>query len=284
VSGVAYVILALGVIPSVMLFYFSGKGDYRRFQMQARIAAGWYTARVRVRNRLEDDELNGLLRRSGMNIRAPHYHYFRIALTLVLVIFGIAGIAAGHVLLIVFPILVWVLLEYRYPFPMYYGFMWMQKQAAAQRDRALYLLYRLLLQEVVAFREHPIAVNEMLKRQLNRVPVLRPFLQRCLDEWLDDPFAALNRFGEDIGTKQAKTFAHMLMEIEQAGLEVALDVLQNNHESLRTERLAAFRAQLNARALLGTALTMIGLGAASYDLAVVIQIYTGELLKMSAGG
>ncbi|MCL6599574.1 MAG: hypothetical protein K6T81_12655 [Alicyclobacillus macrosporangiidus] len=280
----AYVILALGVVPSVILCYLAGQGDYGRFQMQARIAAGWYTARMRVRNRLDDDVLNGLLRKSGLKIRAPQYHYFRIVLTLVFAVFGIVGLAKGHVLPIVFPILAWVVFEYRRPFPMYYGFLWMQKQAASQRDRALYLLYRLLLQEVVAFRDRPIAVNEMLRRQLHRVPVLQPFLQRCLDEWLDDPIAALKRFGEDVGTKQAKTFAHMLMEIEQAGIGVALDVFQNNHEGFRTERLAAFRAQLNARALLGTALTLIGLGAASYDITVVIQIYTGELLKASFGG
>ncbi|WP_029421789.1 hypothetical protein [Alicyclobacillus macrosporangiidus] len=280
----AYVILALGVVPSVILFYLAEQGEYGRFQMQARIAAGWYTTRMRVRNRLDDDVLNGLLRKSGLNIRAPHYHYVRLGVTAVFAVVAIAGLAEGRALPVVFPVLMWLILEYRRPFPMYYGFLWMQKQASSQRDRALYLLYRLLLQEIVAFRDHPIAVNEMLKRQLHRVPVLRPFLKRCLDEWLEDPMAALQHFGEDVGTKQAKTFSQMLMEIEQAGIGVALDVFQNNHESFRTERLAAFRTQLNTRALVGTALTLVGLGAATYDTMVVIQLYTGDLLRLSTGG
>ncbi|MCL6441884.1 MAG: hypothetical protein K6T83_00215 [Alicyclobacillus sp.] len=280
----AYVILAFGVIPSVIMFYFATQTDYRRFQFRARISGGWYTARMRIRERLRDDELNQLLRRSGLHIGAPQYQYFRIALTAVSALTAIAGLLTDHVLAVLFPLLVWFLLEYRKPFPMYYGFIWMQKQAASERNRSLYLLYRLLLQEIVAFRDNPIGIAEMLKRQLNRVPAIRPFLERCLDQWLDDPMTALKLFGEDVGTKQAKTFAQMLMQIEQAGIEVALDVFENNHESFRTDRIAAFRAQLNMRALLGTALTLIGLGAASYDINVIIQIYTAALLKASMGG
>ncbi|WDL99812.1 hypothetical protein JC200_23845 (plasmid) [Alicyclobacillus sp. ALC3] len=279
-----WVILALGVISSGLVFYSATQTDYERFQFQARLSGGWYTTRRRMRNRFKDDQLTVLLRRSGLQISAPMYHYFRIAATSVFAFIAIMGLLSGHGLTLVFPVLIWFGLEYRRPFPMHFGFQWLQKQAAANRDRSLYLLYRLLLQEVMAFKDSRIGLNDMLRRQLHRVPTIRSFLERCLNQWMEDPVKALQQFGEDLGTKQAKNFAHMLTQIEEAGTDVALDIFQNNQESFRTDRIAAFTTYLQSRALLGTALTMLGVGAAIYDITVIIQVYTATLMKASFGG
>ncbi|SDW94699.1 hypothetical protein SAMN04489725_12324 [Alicyclobacillus hesperidum] len=279
-----YVILALGLIPSALLVMGSGQGEYAGIRTRARIAAGWYGAKIRVRKRLEDELLVSLLRKSGLSIKAYQYHYLRMGLTLVFLLFGVLGLVHGRVLPMMLPFVVWFGLEYRRSFPMYYGFLALQKQAAMERDKALYLLYRLLLQEAVAFKGRPLGVYDMIRRQLHRVSVLRPFLERCLHDWVDDPALALQRFGDEVGTSQAKALAQMLTGIEEAGVTVALDVLQTNLERFRADRIAAFRAHLNARALLATALTMLGIGATSFDLMVVIQIYSGALMRASVGG
>jgi len=279
-----YVILALGLIPSVLLVMGAGQGEYAGIRTRARIAAGWYGAKMRVRKRLEDEQLVSLLRKSGLTLKAYQYHYLRIGLSLVFLLMGVVGLLHGRFLPMLFPLVAWFGLEYRRPFPMYYGFLALQKQAALERDKALYLLYRLLLQEAVAFRGRPLGVYDMLRRQLHRVPVLRPFLERCLHDWVDDPAVALQRFGEEVGTSQAQALTQMLIEIEEAGVAVALDVIQTNLERFRADRIAAFRAHLNSRSILATALTMLGLGATSFDLMVVIQVYAGALMRASAGG
>ena len=280
---VAYFILAAGVIPSAMIFFYTSQSEYRRFRFQTRIASGWYHARRKTRDRFNDEALNQLLRQSGLHVKAQTYHYTRILLTMLFALLGISLLLKGNVFAVLFPIIVWYGLEYKKPFPMYYGFIAMKKQAAIERNGSLYLLYRLMLQEIVAFQDHPISVNEMMRRQLTRVPKIRLFMERCLDQWENDPAKALKRFGEDIGTDQARTFAHMLTQINEAGTKVALDVFQTNHESFRADRVSAFFTQLNTRALFASMLTLIGFTAVSYDIQALLQIYAQMLLKSTTG-
>ena len=274
----AYLILGLFVVPAAVFFFVSNQTEVRRFQFQARVASGWHQARLRTRTRMQDPALADLLRRSGLTLSASTYNTLRVVMALLFLILGAVGLVSGHAVGLVFPVLVWYGLESKKPFPMHYAFGWLQKQAASRRDRDLYLLYRLMLQEIVAFRAHPLSVHEMLRRQRSRLTVIRPFVERCLDHWTEDPGWALQTLGQDIGTKQAATFTQMLQHIEEAGLDVAADVFEENHEGFRSDRIAAFKVQLGARALLGTALTMMGMGAVTYDLQVVIQNYTALML------
>ncbi len=278
-----YWILALGTGMAAVMFYTAAQSEYRLLQVRARIAKGFYTTRLRLRGRMNDESLERLLRQSGLPISVSMYPLIRVGFTGLLVVFAIADVFTARNPLVVFlPVLVWFGLGYQKPFPMYFGFQMLQAQAATGRNRSLYLLYRLVYQEILAFERHPISVNDMLRRQVGKVPALRRNLERCLDQWMDDPMKALHQFGEELGTEQAKVFAHMLVQIEEAGIDVARDIFENNQDSFRADRVSVFETRLSRRALLASGLTMVGFLAVSYDLQVVIQAYSHAMLSGSA--
>ena len=277
---ISYVILGVGALMSVGLFIWAGRPEYGQIGFRARVAGGWYSARDKTNHHLDNELLRELLHAAGLNMSAPSYQYFRIVLTSVLALVGIWGVLTGHGLLLGSPIFVWFLLGYQKPFPMYYGLKQLQKYAGSERNGKLYLLYRLMLQEIVAFQEQPIGVFEMLMRQHDRVRGIDVYLKRLLDRWVDNPIEALERFGEEMGTEQAKIFAHMLAQIEVAGIDVALDLFEANQDAFRTDRLTAFSASLSTRALFATALTLTGFGASSFDLQVLMQNYSAAMMQM----
>ena len=278
-----YWILALGTVIGAVVFYTAAQSEYRVLQVRARIAKGFYTTRLRLRGRMNDEQLELLLRQSGLPISPPLYHGIRVGLTALLVVFAMVDVFTARNPVVVFlPVLVWIGLGYRKPMPMYFGFQMLQAQAATARNRSLYLLYRLVYQEILAFENHPLSVNDMLRRQVGKVPAIRRNLETCLDHWIDDPLKALHQFGEELGTEQAKIFAHMLVQIEEAGIQVARDIFENNQDSFRADRVSVFEARLSRRALLASGLTMAGFLAVSYDLQVVIQAYSNAMLNGSA--
>ena len=277
---VGYIILGLGVLLSAILFQNTIQSEYQRSRLRARMASGWYNTRHKIRDRFHRDELSQQLQRSGLKITATTYHTIRITLTGCAALFGIAGYFEGHVIAVVYPMVMWLLTAYQKPYPMHFVFLALQQASSAERNGELYLLYRLLLQEIVAFQDHPMAVNEMLRRQLVRIKRIRPFVERCLLEWEEEPKKALKRLGDDLGTDQAQLFTHMLMQIEEAGIEAALDIFQTNHESFREDRIANFRNVLGIRATMATGLTLIGFAVLSYDFQVILQYYTQSMMKL----
>lgn len=279
---VGYVILGVGVILSALLFQDAIQSEYQRSRFRARMASGWYNARHQIRDRFHSEVLSQQLQRSGWKISASTYNTLRIVITVCAAVIGIMGYFEGHLIAVIYPMVIWLFTAYQKPYPMYFGFQALQQLASTERNGDLYLLYRLLLQEIVAFQDHPIAVSEMLRRQLSRTKRIRPFLERCLNDWEDDPKVALKRLGDDLSTEQAKLFSHMLMQIEEAGIDAALDIFQTNHESFREDRLTTFRNTLGIRAIFATALTLIGFGVLSYDFQVILQLYTQSMMKLTS--
>lgn len=274
-----YIILAVGVLLSALLFHHTIQTDYQRSRFRARVASGWYQAKLRFRDRLHQDDLNQQLRRSGWNITASTYHMIRLVLVIIAALVGVMGYVQGHLLTVIDPFAAWLLTAYQKPYPMYYGFRLMQQAFSGERNGDLYLLYRLMLQEIVAFQDQPIAVRDMLRRQVPRLKRIRPFVERCLHEWEEDPKTALKHLGDDLGTEQAQLFTHMLAQIEEAGISAALDIFQTNHESFREDRIANFRNTLGLRATIATGLTLLGFAALSYDFQVILQLYTQSMMK-----
>ena len=272
--------VVLATLISGGIFFYTTQSEYQRVKFRTRIASTWNVARLRAVKPMDDTRLNQLLLQAGLSFSASAYTYIRIFLTLFLLAMGLFDYFSAHnTLFMVLPGVTWIGMEYRKPFPMYYGFQALQKSAAIKRNKSLYLLYRLVYQEVIAFQSAPRSVYDMLERQMNRVPDLRPFLTRCLDQWLDNPTDALREFGNTLGTKQAKIFVQMLIDIEQAGPAVAMDIFRRNQESFRSDRVETFKQQKKTRALLGTGLTLVGFLVVSYDIQVVIQIYSRFIMQ-----
>ncbi|GMA65653.1 hypothetical protein NZD89_28005 (plasmid) [Alicyclobacillus fastidiosus] len=279
---IGYLMVAVGTVTSATIFFYTVQSEYQRAKFRTRIASSWNVARHRTRERLNDEKLDSLLLQAGFSFRAPVYSYFRLLFTALLLVTGILRCMLDHdTMFILLPVLSWVALEYRRPFPMYYGFQAFQKAAALKRNRSLYLLYRLVYQEILAFQDAPRSVNDMLERQIPRVPELRIFLTKLLNNWVDQPLEALRVFGDEIGTKQSVLFAQMLSDIVQGGPQIAIDIFKKNQEGFRTDRVETFKAMKKNRALLGTALTLIGFTVVSYDINMVIQIYSQYLMQSS---
>ncbi|WP_436664458.1 hypothetical protein ACOALA_20715 (plasmid) [Alicyclobacillus acidoterrestris] len=279
---VSYSMVVIGTVTSLVIFFYASQSEYQKAKFRTRIASSWNVARHRTRERLHDEQLNRLLIQAGFSFRAPVYNYVRILATALLLVLGLLRFVFAHDILLVFlAVVVWIGMEYRKPFPMYYGFQAFQKGAALKRNRSLYLLYRLVYQEILAFEDEPKGVYELLEKQLPRVPDLRVFLTRLLHHWLESPSEALHRFGEEVGTPQAKLFAQMLSDIEQGGPQIAMDIFAKNQEGFRTDRVETFKSQKKNRALLGTALTLIGFTVVSFDINQVIQIYSQYLMQSS---
>ncbi len=276
----SYIILGLGTWIAAMFFYSATQSDYHRYQWRTRIARGWYGTQQKMqRGGTQDKILQDVLRQSGLNLSPAVYRLFRLSITFVSLLGGVIGAVMGQYMMLLSPLFIWFVLDYRRPFPMFYAFQGLQKQAMAKREQDLYLLYRLLFQQILVIQQQSINIADMLKRQIDRVPSLRPSLQNCLDGFVDNPVQALHQFGEDVGSKQARTLAHMLIQMHEGGVLVALDLFENNHESFRTDRISSFRTKLNTRALVGTGLTLLGLGAVSFDINVIIQMYSNILLQ-----
>ncbi|MDP9729392.1 hypothetical protein FY534_13995 (plasmid) [Alicyclobacillus sp. TC] len=275
----AWWVLALGVIPAVFFFVSGVQTESERIRFRARVMGRLYAARAKMRSRSEESELQTLFYAADIPWKVSTYRMLRWMIVAFLLVW--AGFQVWHRQLwgVLPPLFFVVLTDPHKGFPMHSLLLLLQKQATKKRNRSVYLLYRLLYQAVLVFQDRPVSVYDLLRRQWPRVPRLAPFLQRCLLTYVENPKASLERFAEEVGTKQAKTLTDMLWQMEEGGAKVALDVFQANYESFQADRKADFKAKISARSLLATGLVMMGLLALDRDINVLVQIYTSHILQ-----
>jgi hypothetical protein len=274
-------ILAVCTIPAAWLFVSAVQTDAERVRWRARVAGRFYAFRARVQAREKDALLQTSLDAAGLPLRASTFRTLRLVGILASVF--VAGWSVVHhdMFGVLLPVVLAVLTEWHPGFPMAFFFRLLQQRAVKKRNQSVYLLYRLLYQEVLVFQGRPLSVYDLLRRQLPRVPVLAPFLRRCLSEYVDDPKGALSALASNIGTEQAKTLTEMLWQMEEGGASVALDVFQANYEGFQTDRKTDYKQKLSARSLLATGLVLMGLLALYKDINVLVQLYASHILTAS---
>ncbi|SFV03692.1 hypothetical protein [Alicyclobacillus macrosporangiidus] len=277
---IAYGILGVAASTSVYLYYVANTTEYTQSQIRARISSQWRITQVRVREKMHDETLATYLQQSGLRITAATYYYVRALATLLVALFSIRiVVTVGNPLVLVLPAGVWWFFSYHSYGPMYYVFRLLKRQHTLVINKELYLLYVLIKQQLQFYATRPRSLYAILQRLTPRLPKLAQALNQCLTLWSRDPKYALDTFAERIGTEQASALAKILQEVESSAPEVALDILEQRHDDFQEERLAAFRQRMYFRGLVGFALAFLGISAAAWDFAAIIQLYTDSMMQ-----
>ncbi|MFD1674149.1 hypothetical protein [Alicyclobacillus fodiniaquatilis] len=281
---IAILILLLFSLTAASIFYFTSVDEYTRDNLKTRVSSQWRSIQIETRNRLGDEELRRLLEQSGVSISPAVFNYIRIAMTGGVLVVSVDLVLSSHLyFLFLMPIIIWFFFEYRetsYLHLARYVFGMLQKQAAQQRNKELFLLFELVYQDLLSYMSQPRSIYSILSANTHQMTKLKKSLSRCLTKFPRNPGNALLQFAEDVGTEEAQQFAKLLLDIETASPEVALDMLEDTQKDFRKQRVALFKQRLYLRGLIGLVLVMTGGMAVAANFNFIIEEYTRALLTL----
>lgn len=277
-------ILILFSVTAAFIYFTANSTEYMRDQVRARVSSQWRALRIQTDKRLTDPELNRLLELSGLPLTPAIYSWIRVIVTVLVALYALHIVMVSHYYtLLLMPLAVWFLFEYRtksFIHPMHPMFMMLQKRTAQGRNKELFLLFELVYQDLLSYREQPRSIYSLLEQNASLLNRLKKPLARSLTIYPRDPSLALARFANDVGTEEAVTFANLLEDIEHASPEVALDIMRTTQLEFRKHRIDIFRHRLYLRSLIGLVLVMLGFLAVAQNFNLDIQAYTHELLQL----
>lgn len=93
----------------------------------------------------------------------------------------------------------------------------------------------LLYECIELFSKAGFTVRQSLEMSQAIVPHLQSKIRACLDNWAFGPLRALEKFGEDIGIKQAEILVSLLMQIEESGTKNISGAMEE--EAIRLEKM-----------------------------------------------
>jgi len=102
----------------------------------------------------------------------------------------------------------------------------------------------LLYECIELFTKAGFTVRQSLEMSQLVVPNLKNKIQICLDQWAFGPLRALEKFGEDIGVKQANILVGLLMQIEESGTKNISGAMEQEASRLEEMREALVESRI----------------------------------------
>lgn len=153
--------------------------------------------------------------------------------------------------------LIGLVLSTRKGFPLEKLLVYFEKIRNSKKNRELYILYSLLLNEYTISGNKPTNIYTLLRKFRPHFKFLKPALDLCTMHWRRSTTYALETFAREVGTSQAKDLAGILADVDKLAPEDAYTLLTNRYDHFNTIRLEEFRRRSKDRGIIGYFVTFV---------------------------
>ncbi|WP_214483773.1 hypothetical protein [Bacillus sp. SM2101] len=136
-------------------------------------------------------------------------------------------------------------LEPRRYFAMYYILTWVRKSYNAKKNNEVYQLFTDIKSEFITKQGQPINMYHLMYNLIPYYETIKATLEKMLPYLRDKKQKeAWDLFEEEIGTKEAKNLAIVMMELENVEVKEAAHLLENRREEFSNSIINAYKDHL----------------------------------------
>lgn len=256
-----YFIAVVGAIMSGLLVYFGLASKQERKQTRLRIKQELESNKEKVVKQASDTFTEKLLREADypLGINGIKYYTFFMSLIVVLIGYYLVGpFLMGDfvsVWRILFLIAVYLVFLPSFPYSLFrYTLNAVIVYKQAKRNSEVFMLYDLLINELEGMDVTRVNTYNLVRNLKPYFEYINGPLSQLLARWTDDggPHEALDRFGEDIGTKEAKSLASTLKTLDENDRSTVLSALKGMNNMFVRSQIENYRRRRKVMTDLGS--------------------------------
>lgn len=157
----------------------------------------------------------------------------------------------------------------------------MRKEKQSKKNDEIFDLYLLLSNDYHSETvEHYQSIFKKLTEYRRYLKALRKDLDQLLFNYPIEGSKAFKRFGERVGTKEAKSLASLMEKIDHSNPETAVDLLDENYETFLDFRRQRRKKKLKMNGYIGFTIVFISTLTLIYFVNVVTNVYKSNLLDV----
>jgi hypothetical protein len=256
-----YSLFLIQMFVAAWLIYRNGQeaGETRR--MRNTFRQQWQNSKQSVQLRYQDEELERLFERAGrpLGLNGVRFKLIRDAvlssqLVIALLEWVVLGgsFPLGKVLLIG---LVWVGANTSRGMLVTKLMEFVCEMRNAQKNRDVFILYSLLLNEYAISGERANNLYSILSKFRGYFPLLKAAFDKFLLYYRKSPAAALEAFAREVGTSLGQELADVLLDVDRLDPQEAYEAMQTRYEHFNTLRMEENKRKMKDRGLIGYFIT-----------------------------
>lgn len=177
-------------------------------------------------------------------------------------------------------LLLGLVLSTRKGFPLEALLAYFEKIRNSKKNRELYILYSLLLNEYTISGNKPTNIYTLLRKFRSHFKFLRPALDLCTMHWRHSTSYALESFVREVGTSQAKDLAGILADVDKIAPDDAYTLLTNRYDHFNSLRLEDFRRRAKDRGIIGYFVTFVPALSILFNFGYVYYLEYKDLINL----
>ncbi len=252
-KALPYLIYVIGfvlAITSGALVYSGLSTQTERMQTRLRIKQSIQNNNIKLQKSASNSGAEDWLRKAGypLGLNAFKYYLFLLGLVILLLLNYVAvplSMNSTVNLWILIAIVIGIVLAL--PFFPYSLFVYAMKRIVdyrqAKKNAEIFMLYDLLIKEIDMMNNSRINTYNVFRNIKPYFDVISDNLIKMLSVWSNDegPDVALERFAEEMGTKEAKSLVSVIKTLDEVDRETALDSLKGMNDMFVRSQIENYR-------------------------------------------
>ena len=256
-----YFVAIVGAITSGLLVYFGLASKQERKQTRLRVKQQLESNKEKVVKQASDSPGEQLLREADypLGINGIKYYIFFVSLMVVLtgyyLVFPFLMGQFISVWRILFLIVVYFVFLPTFPYSLFrYVLNAVIAYKQAKRNSEVFMLYDLVINELEGMDVTRVNTYNLIRNLKPYFEYINGSLSQLLARWTDDggPREALERFGEDIGTKESKSLAATLKTLDENDRSTVLSALKGMNNMFVRSQIENYRRRRKVMTDLGS--------------------------------
>ncbi len=249
-SYILYFIYTVFSVLSGYLVYSGLTSKVERAQTRLRVKSSLQENKKKIVEKAEGTGAESLLKKAGypIGLNGVKYYAIFIGLTVFLAVYYLVFPSLNGE-----PISIWktvvligvyLLLLPSFPYSLFKFIVTrVIDYKQAKKNSEIFMLYDLLINEIEMMKNTRINTYNLLRNMRPLLDVLNSPMSRLLSTWSNDegPGVALDRFAEDIGTKEAKSLVSVLRTLDENSRDTALEALRGMNNMFARSQIENYR-------------------------------------------
>jgi hypothetical protein len=250
--------IVLGAILAGYLFYSGLSSREERIRSRLKLRQGFQEQKHKFMSKAQHSKEDLQLNQAGnpLGFNGIRYRIVRIivivAFTLNYMVLPIIMIEDIKIIAVFVVITLIILTEPKFKYSLYnFLINKLIEFRQSKRNSEIFQLHDLLISEIDMMSNNRVNTYSILKNLHPYFEHIKADLTKLLRNWKNDPDNALEAFANDIGTKEARALASVLMRLDANEREVATEALKSHGELFAKSQIEAYRRRKKLFADLG---------------------------------
>jgi len=247
---IIYFVAVLGAIGSGVLVYYGLASKTERNQTRLKVKQQLKDSKMKMSKQAGKSTAEHFLKQAGypLGMNGAKYYIFYASLMIVLMAYYIVGpfIAGSYIstwrMLFIVAVYLIFLPSFRYSL-FRYMLNALVSYKQAKRNSEVFMLYDLIINELESMEVSRINTYNLIRNLKPYFEHINHSLTQLLSRWTDDggPSEALDKFGEEIGTKEAKALASTLKTLDDNDRTTVLRGLKGMNDMFVRSQIENYR-------------------------------------------